>query len=161
MQVWLGFLLRTEGQRHYRSEGSYCLALLNITKDEIILHFAINEKREHWEIVWFIWFSWDGLLTWFRLTWPRSSKLGICERKWSWPGFKHVAEVFVEVLRQTNGIVGQDNRDLNPRLPKYEIGALWTLSRNDDSAVCSDVGMYDAVEALKLLALLTVSCTWC
>jgi len=37
----------------------------------------------------------------------------------------------MEVLRQTNKIVGQDNRDLNRRLPKYEIGALWKLSRTD------------------------------
>ena len=148
--------MRNGGQRHCRSEGSYYLALLNITKDEIVLHFAINEEREHWEIICFIWFIWEGLSTWFRLTWRRSSKLGICERKWSWPGFKHVAEVFMEVLRQTNEIVGQDNRDLKPRLPKYETGALWTLSRTDDGAVCSDVGMYDAVKALKLLASLTV-----
>jgi len=80
----------------------------------------------------------------------------------SWPGFKHVAELCMEVLRQTNEIVGQDIRDLNPRLPKNETGALWTLSRTDDSVVCSDVSrpMNDAVEALKLLASLTASCTW-
>jgi hypothetical protein len=66
----------------------------------------------------------------------------------------------MEVLRQMNGIVGQDNRDLNPRLLKYEIGAPWTLLRTDYSAVCSDVSMNDAVEELKLLASLTASYTW-
>jgi hypothetical protein len=55
--------------------------------------------------------------------------------------------------------VGEDDRNLNPRLPKYEIGSLFTVSRTGDSAVWSDVSMNDAVEALKLLAPLTVSCT--
>ena len=54
----------------------------------------------------------------------------------------------------------QDNRDLNPPLPKYEIGTLWTLSRTDYSAVCSDVSMNDTVEALKLPASLNASCIW-